>query len=135
MSPWNYARTWTAIASVAPGREAIVTDGGARITYAALHDRAERLARVFADAGVVAGDPVGIALRNRPEYLEAFWAALLVGAAPANVNYQYGAEELAYVLTDCRRRGAGIRLRDLRQRRRRARVRAGVVAAAAARRR
>ena len=101
MSPWNYARTWTAIASVAPGREAIVTDGGARITYAALHDRAERLARVFADAGVVAGDPIGIALRNRPEYLEAFWAALLVGAAPANVNYQYGAEELAYVLTDC----------------------------------
>jgi 3-oxocholest-4-en-26-oate---CoA ligase len=101
VSPWNYARTWAAIASVAPEREAIVTDAGHRITYAGLRDRAERLAGVFAAAGVGAGDAVGIALCNRPEYLEVFWAALLVGAAPANVNYQYGTAELAHVLSDC----------------------------------
>jgi 3-oxocholest-4-en-26-oate---CoA ligase len=101
VSPWNYARTWTAIASAAPEREAIVTDAGQRITYAGLRDRAERLAGVFAGAGIGAGDAVGIALCNRPEYFEVFWAALLVGAAPANVNYQYGAAELAHVLSDC----------------------------------
>jgi fatty-acyl-CoA synthase len=101
VSPWNYARTWAAIASVVPERDAIVTDGGRRVTYAGLQDRAHRLARLFAGAGIRPGDAVAIALHNRPEYLEAFWAALLVGAAPANVNYQYGARELAYVLADC----------------------------------
>jgi len=101
VSPWNYARTWATIAATVPERDAVVTDGGQRVTYAELAARAGRLAGVLAGAGVGPGDAVAIALPNRPEFVEAFWAALAVGAAPANVNYQYGSEELAYVLSDC----------------------------------
>jgi fatty-acyl-CoA synthase len=37
---------------------------------------------------------------NRPEYLEAFFAALLVGASPTNVNYRYLAPEVREILAD-----------------------------------
>ena len=100
MSDWNYARTWSTIAAAAPEREAVVC-GTTRRTFSELDVRAHRLARVLADAGVGPGDAVAISLTNRPEYLEAFFAALLLGAAPANLNYQYGSDELAYVLADC----------------------------------
>jgi fatty-acyl-CoA synthase len=56
---------------------------------------------VLAAHGIGVGDAVAISLTNRPEYLEAFFAALKLGAAPVNLNYQYVAAELAYVLADC----------------------------------
>jgi fatty-acyl-CoA synthase len=43
---------------------------------------------------------VAIDLVNRIEYLETFWAALLLGAVPVNVNFRYGAEEIEYLLDD-----------------------------------
>ncbi len=101
MTDWNYASTWSCIADLAPEREALAC-GPTRVTYGTFAERARRLARVLTDAGVGPGDAVAISLTNRPEYLETFFAALLVGAAPANLNYQYGTEELAYVLRDCR---------------------------------
>jgi 3-oxocholest-4-en-26-oate---CoA ligase len=100
VTDWNYARTWTAIAEEAPDREALVC-GNRRFTFGALADRARRLAHALADAGVGPGDAVAISLTNRPEYVETFYASLLLGAAPANLNYQYVVEELAYVLRDC----------------------------------
>jgi acyl-CoA synthetase (AMP-forming)/AMP-acid ligase II len=101
VADWNYARTWSCIAAVDPGREALV-GGDRRVTFGELADRARRLANALAAAGVGAGDAVAISLTNRPEYLETFFAALLLGAVPANLNYLYGAEELAHVLADCR---------------------------------
>jgi fatty-acyl-CoA synthase len=98
---WNHARTWTAIAEEAPEREALVC-GATRETFGELHQRACRLASALAGHGVRAGDAIAISLTNRPEYLETFFAALLLGAAPANLNYQYGSDELAHVLGDCR---------------------------------
>jgi len=94
VTDWNYARTWTAVAQEAPDREALVC-GQRRLTFGDLADRARRLAHVLADAGVGPGDAVAISLTNRPEYVESFYAALLVGAAPADLNYQYVVEELA----------------------------------------
>ncbi len=100
MSGWNYASTWSIVAREAPEREAVVC-GERRITFGELATRARKLAAVLAAGGVGAGDAVAISLTNRPEYLEAFFAALLLGAAPANLNYQYVTEELAHVLRDC----------------------------------
>ena len=37
-------------------------------------------------------------MTNRPEYLESFFGALLLGAVPVNVNYRYVADEVRYVL-------------------------------------
>jgi 3-oxocholest-4-en-26-oate---CoA ligase len=100
MAGWNYARTWETVAREVPDRDAVVC-GGRRLSYRELDDRAERLAHVLAAHGVGAGDVVAISLANRPEYVEAFFAALKLGAAPANLNYQYVAAELAYVIGDC----------------------------------
>ncbi len=69
-------------------------------TFGELAARAEGLAGTLARAGVGAGDKVAIDLLNRPEYLETFYAALLLGAVPVNVNYRYGVEETRYLLDD-----------------------------------
>ena len=50
------------------------------------------------DDGLRAGDKVAIELVNSPEYLEAFFAAQLLGCVPVNVNYRYVDQELAYLL-------------------------------------
>jgi 3-oxocholest-4-en-26-oate---CoA ligase len=97
---WNYATTWETMAREVPDREAVVC-GDRRLTYAELDRRADRLAHVLAAHGIGRGDAVAISLTNRPEYVEAFFAALKLGAAPVNLNYQYVAAELAHVLADC----------------------------------
>jgi fatty-acyl-CoA synthase len=50
--------------------------------------------------GVGPDAKVAMNLVNRPEYLEVFHAAGLLGAVPVNVNYRYGADEIAYLLAD-----------------------------------
>ncbi len=100
MNGWNYATTWETVAREVPDREAVVC-GDRRVTFGELDRRADRLAHVLAADGIGAGDAVAISLTNRPEYLEAFFAALKLGAAPVNLNYQYVATELAHVLGDC----------------------------------
>ena len=100
MNGWNYATTWETMAREVPDREAVIC-GDRRITFGELDHRADRLAHVLAADGIGAGDAVAISLTNRPEYLEAFFAALKLGAAPVNLNYQYVAAELAHVLADC----------------------------------
>jgi acyl-CoA synthetase (AMP-forming)/AMP-acid ligase II len=100
VSGWNYATTWEIVAREVPDREAIVC-GDRRVTFGELDRRADRLAHVLAGHGIGPGDAVAISLTNRPEYVEAFFAALKMGAAPVNLNYQYVAAELAYVLGDC----------------------------------
>jgi len=99
MSDWNFARTWSSLATVVPDREALVC-GPVRRTFAELSDRAARLASHLAGRGVGPGDRVAIHMANRPEYLETFLAALDLGAVPVNVNYRYGPDETAYVLAD-----------------------------------
>jgi fatty-acyl-CoA synthase len=100
VNDWNYATTWETIARETPDREAVVC-GDRRLTFGDLDRRADRLAHVLAAHGIGSGDAVAISLTNRPEYLEAFFAALKLGAAPVNLNYQYVAAELAHVLGDC----------------------------------
>src|SRR3954452_25140944 len=86
-----------AVVVVDPSRTALV-QGERRLTWQEFDDRAARLAAHLAGAGVTAGDRVGIALYNSPEYLEAFYAALKLRAVPVNVNYRYREAELEQVL-------------------------------------
>jgi fatty-acyl-CoA synthase len=94
---WSYATVWSGIAEAVPDRDAIVC-GRRRVSWAAFADRARRLASHLFEAGVRAGDKVAIDATNRPEYLETMFAAWLIGAVPANVNYRYLADEVRYVL-------------------------------------
>lgn len=98
-SPFNLATLFEAVADALPDREAVVS-GSRRLTYAALDERANRLANALTDRGVAPGDWIGLDLTNGTEYLEAMLAAFKLRVLPANLNYRYRAGELAYVLAD-----------------------------------
>ena len=94
---WNFAAVWTAVAREVPDRAAVVC-GDRTVTWGEFDDRAGRLASWLYAHGVRPGDRVALDLTNVPEYLETFFAALKLGAAPVNVNYRYVADEVRYVL-------------------------------------
>ena len=50
--------------------------------------------------GVRPGDRVAIAMRNLPDWVMAFWAAIAVGAVVVPLNAWWTGTELAYGLTD-----------------------------------
>jgi acyl-CoA synthetase (AMP-forming)/AMP-acid ligase II len=93
----SFAQAWSTVAALAPDRLAIVC-GERRLTFGAFATRAAALAHALHDDGLRAGDKVAIELVNSPEFLEAFFAAQLLGCVPVNVNYRYVDHELAYLL-------------------------------------
>ncbi len=94
---WNLAEIWEAIARVAPDRAAQIC-GGRRYSWAEFDARAGALAADMHRAGLSHQGKVAAYLQNCPEYLETYFAAFKVAAAPVNVNYRYGAGELTYLL-------------------------------------
>jgi acyl-CoA synthetase (AMP-forming)/AMP-acid ligase II len=97
MPGWNFAAVWNGIAREIPDREAIVC-GDRRVTWGEFDDRASRLASWLYEQGLRTGAKVAIDLRNVPEYLETFFAALKLGCVPVNINFRYVSDEIAYVL-------------------------------------
>lgn len=100
-SQFHLADSFETVASTVPGRLAIVSNS-ARLTYAELNTRCDRLAVGLAARGIGRGDTVGLYLMNSPAYLESFIAAIKLGAVPFNVNYRYRAEELRYLFNNAR---------------------------------
>jgi 3-oxocholest-4-en-26-oate---CoA ligase len=101
----NLADLFEAVADEVPQREALVCVASAgepeiRLSYAALDERANRLAHVMAARGIGPGDHVALHLYNGNEYLEAMLAAFKLRAVPVNVNYRYVEAELRYLLDD-----------------------------------
>ncbi len=83
-----------------PDAEALVC-GARRVTYAALLDRACRLAWALRRRGVGRGDRMVILAENSVEAVTAFWGGLLAGAVMVPVNPQTKAAKLAWLLSDC----------------------------------
>ena len=100
---FHLADLFETIAATVPQRMAIISDS-LSLTYAQLDERTNRLASGLAAHGVKRGDTVGLYMMNRAEYLEAFIAAVKLGAAPFNVNFRYRAEELRYLFTNAKHR-------------------------------
>jgi fatty-acyl-CoA synthase len=85
------ARDWPdklAVVDVARGE-------GGRFTYAALDERARRLAAWLRDAGVRRGDRVGLLAYNGVEYLDALYACVKLGAIFVPFNFRLSQSELA----------------------------------------
>ncbi|MDQ1507938.1 MAG: 3-oxocholest-4-en-26-oate---CoA ligase [Actinomycetota bacterium] len=95
----NLADIFEVVVDAVPEREALVC-GDRRLTYAALDERANRLAHHLAGAGVGPGDHVAAYLYNGTEFVETMLAAFKLRAAVVNVNYRYVPAELAYLLAD-----------------------------------
>jgi len=96
---FNLADLFESVADAIPGREAFAA-AERRLSYAALDERATRLANALAARGIGAGDRVGVQLANGTEYLEAMLAAYKLRAVPINVNYRYVEAELRHVFAD-----------------------------------
>jgi long-chain acyl-CoA synthetase len=72
--------------------------GEDRVTYAELAERVERLAHGLAARGVRAGDAVGVALPNGPDFVTCFFTITGLGASIVPVNPQFKRDELEFSL-------------------------------------
>ncbi len=96
---WNYADVWEALADAIPNHAAQI-QGDRRTTWRQFDNRANGIARVLLAHGAMPNDKVAIYLRNAPEYMETFFAALKIACVPVNTNYRYGRDELTYLWTN-----------------------------------
>lgn len=76
-----------------------------RVTYADLRDRARRVAGWMRARGMRRGDRVGLLMNNRPEWVESFLGATMLGAVVVAFSTWSKQDELDYLFTD-----SGIRL-------------------------
>ncbi|MGH7896315.1 MAG: AMP-binding protein, partial [Candidatus Binatia bacterium] len=80
------------------GKKLAYVIGEARVSYAEMNERANRLAHVLAGRGVGAGDRVAILARNMPLYPEAYFAAAKLGAILVPLNTRHREAEVEYAL-------------------------------------
>lgn len=74
-----------------------------RFSYAAAHQLVAAAARNLVDRfGVKPGDRVAVAMRNYPEWVLAYWAAISVGASVVGMNAWWTGPEMAYALDDAK---------------------------------
>ena len=91
-----HPRQW---AATQPEKAAVVMAGsGASLSYGALEDRANRMARFLREQGLSRGDALAVLMENRPECLEVFWGAQRAGLYVVPVSWRLTAEEIAYIL-------------------------------------
>lgn len=82
------------------GDRTAVTDRGRHYSYAALAERAGRLAASLRAAGVTRGDRIGILLTNRIEWLEIFFGASAARAIVVPISTWSKPAELEFILND-----------------------------------
>ncbi|MEW1688616.1 acyl-CoA synthetase [Streptomyces sp. NPDC091265] len=103
---YNLADLFESVVDAVPEREALVyldhpgTGAERRLTYAELDTAANRIAHHLIEAGIGAGEHLGLHLYNGIEYLQTVLACLKARIVPVNVNYRYVAEELVYLYRD-----------------------------------
>jgi len=77
-----------------------VTFEGAHLTWRQLDERTSRLANALRQRGTGRGDRVAVLGLNRTEVLEAYFAAVRLGAICVPLNFRLAADELAHALAD-----------------------------------
>jgi len=87
------ARSWPRLPAIALG-DRIVCD------YAALADRASRIAGALDAAGLHPGERVALVSRNVPDYIEALFGIWWAGLVAVPVNAKLHPRELAYILAN-----------------------------------
>jgi len=93
---YNFADLFEMAADKVPDRVALI-DKRRQITYRELDERATRFAHALRDAGVEAGDHVGILATNCIEWVDAMYAIYKIRARVVNVNFRYVEEEMRYL--------------------------------------
>ena len=93
----NLATAWEAVAD-AVGDQTVLAAGSRHTSWAEFDHRAACLAGTLRSRGLDAGSKVALYCYNGVEYPEAQYAAFKLRCVPANVNYRYLGDELAYIL-------------------------------------
>lgn len=101
---YNLGDLFDLVASAIPDRTAIIWRDQ-RSSFAQVAERSDRLAAALVRAGIGRGDTVGLYMRNSPVYLEALLATAKIGAISYNVNFQYVADEIAFIARDADTKG------------------------------
>ncbi len=78
----------------------MLTHGGITRTWAETYDRARRVARSLAEAGVEPGSRVAFLDRNSIEYFEVFFGCALLGAVSVALNWRLAPAEMAAIIED-----------------------------------
>jgi len=94
---WNFADMWESVRDAIPDQVALV-QGTRRVSWSEFDDRAARLAAAFTAAGLAPNSKVASYLYNSNEYSEGVFATFKMRGVPANVNYRYLEDELAYLI-------------------------------------
>jgi long-chain acyl-CoA synthetase len=82
-------------------KDAIVSlEYGEAQSFAALDERASRVASALTERGVGAGDRVGLFLPNTLQFPETFFGAMRAGAIPVPLNLRMDVETLGYICSD-----------------------------------
>ena len=79
-------------------REALAFQGR-RWTFAEIDARVDALARGLLAVGVAPGDKVALWMVNRPEWIDAMFAVMKIGAVLVPVNTRFRTDDMAYVLS------------------------------------
>ncbi len=75
------------------------------LTYQDIVTAGRKLARKLLDAGIGRGDRFAVQMRNHPEFLYAFYAASVTGAAAVVIDPRTRGSRLDYVLKDSQSKG------------------------------
>lgn len=86
-----------------PQRPAILSSVGDR-SFGELNANANRLARHLRRAGLGAGDGLALLCGNRPQFAEAWAAAMRCGLRLTPVDWHLTPDEVAYIVADCEAR-------------------------------
>jgi acyl-CoA synthetase (AMP-forming)/AMP-acid ligase II/carbon monoxide dehydrogenase subunit G len=96
---WGYtpAAGYAANASRYANDDAIIDELG-HLTFAEVHDRTNRLANAWSDAGLVEGDSIGIMCRNHRYFVDAVVTASKMGVNCLLLNTAFAGPQLAEVV-------------------------------------
>ena len=95
----NIATAWEAISDEIGDLTAISSSENSK-SWEEFEKRSASLAKTFSEKGLKRDSKAAFYCYNGSEYLEGQFAAFKIRAIPANVNYRYLDEELAYILNN-----------------------------------
>ena len=95
----NIATAWEAISAQIGDLTAIYSSENSE-SWEEFEKRSASLAKTFSEKGLKRDSKVAFYCYNGSEYLEGQFAAFKIRAIPANVNYRYLDDELAYILNN-----------------------------------
>ena len=90
-------------------REALAFQGR-RWTFDQVHARVDAVAKGLLALGIAPGDKVALWMVNRPEWIDAMFAIIKIGAVLVPVNTRFRTEDMAYILAQSD--GAAVLLAD-----------------------